>query len=65
VDGSGFISFEEIGKFIYGDEFENNKLFVENIIVEAGKDPSKEIGFEDFKDILLCLKRQSSIENEE
>ena len=53
-DHSGSVSFDEVGKFIGGENYDEN--LIEKVIKEAGKDPMEEITFKDFKDIINVLK---------
>lgn len=54
IDKSGKISLDELGKFIGGEEYDLN--LIKEVIVEAGKDPEKDINYNDFKDIMETLK---------
>lgn len=57
IDKSGAVSLDEVGRFIGGEEYESE--LIREVIIDAGKDPNKEITFEDFKGILEKLKKES------
>jgi calcium-dependent protein kinase len=62
-DGSGLVSLDEVGKFVGGEDYD--KDLIKLVIEEAGKDPEADITYDDFKAIMLTLKKDAKNENED